>query len=381
MLVVAVAAGGLCRTAAAEDATALIDPVIMQMIVAGNVQQQKVAPLQRLENMLRYSYVHNESLLAARAGMKTAQEKMPRSLAPTSRAMNAVFARRAFLMAQEQDVMRAVASVYMDVSRDVALLDLSQKIFELVEDQRKLTKTDLTKVNTQLAHADAARVAAQDNLQKSRAAFARVIGRPVEEVGEPQLDFPIPGNRDDAVALAEKYNPTMVAMHFLQRARKKDIDLVFGTPLPEDGVSGRQGYQFDWKQGWTQAVNLSHIQEEAAANWAVWRTAYAVVDSRRAEAEAARIARDGVNQEIKRGARTILDALHVDQKYIEAQMALVAAERDAVVATFSLAGTLGMLSPEVLGFSGLKEGYDAHFDDIMWRVLRADVDIAGTSSH
>lgn len=52
---------------------------------------------------------------------------------------------------------------------------------------------------------------------------------------------------------------------------------------------------------------------------------------------------------------TILDALDADQEYLDAQVGLVSARRNEIVARFSLAAVLGRLTPEILEFSSKKE--------------------------
>jgi len=59
------------------------------------------------------------------------------------------------------------------------------------------------------------------------------------------------------------------------------------------------------------------------------------------------VARDGVRAEADLGARTVLDVLNADQEYLDAQAALVSAQRTEVVARFALAATLGALVPPV----------------------------------
>lgn len=49
-------------------------------------------------------------------------------------------------------------------------------------------------------------------------------------------------------------------------------------------------------------------------------------------------------------ARSVLDTLDSDQELLEAQIALITARRDEVVARYGLLAAMGLLSPKYLGF-------------------------------
>ncbi|HEY8192238.1 MAG TPA: TolC family outer membrane protein [Alphaproteobacteria bacterium] len=469
----------------AQNAQPTIDPEIVKTILSAestppqtpvNTQTatpaEPLAPLQKLEDVLRYSYVHNKSLQSVRAGMKAVQERLPqalsgwkptvsataginaadidgagplsdggiskdiearfsqplyrggRTVAATGSAMNVILAQRSLLRDQEQNVLLATATSYMDVSRDTALLSLAENNQDVIGRQTKatqqrfdvgdLTRTDVSQAQARFAGAEANRIGAQGNLQKSRAVFEQVTGQPVGLTGDPQLKFPIPETLDQAVDQAEKYNPRIVAARFLHRAAQKDIDLVFGEMLPQLGLSGSIGRSYDPQPGLldettTKSIGVnatvpiytagltqsrvreakytanqryleilgaaSNVREEVVRNWENLRAAQAEITSRIAQVEATRLAQEGVHQEAEVGARTILDALDAEQEYLDAQAALITARRNEIVATFALASTLGMLSPETLGFPELKEDFDAQFDADTWKFLGTDVDI------
>jgi TolC family type I secretion outer membrane protein len=485
-------AGSILMTAGARAQNAAsppIDPEIIKTILSAPpvpaTPEQGIAvapaepqtPLLKLEDVLRYSYVHNKSLQSARAGLRAVQERLPqaqagwkptvsatagvnavdvegdiagsdgaitkdiqaefsqpiyrggRTVAATGSAMNVILAQRSLLRDQEQAVLLDAATSYMDVTRDTALLALAENNHDVIGRQLKatqarfdvgdLTRTDVSQAQARLAGAEANRISAQGNLRKSRATFEQVTGQPVGLTGDPQLTFPLPDTLEQAVEQAEKYNPRIVAARFLHQAAKKDIDLVFGGMLPQVAMTGSIGRAYDPQPGLvdkTTTTSLginatvpiynggvtqsrvreakytanqryleildaaSNVREEVVRNWENLRAAQAEINSRVAQVEAAKLAQEGVHQEAEVGARTILDALDAEQEYLDAQTALVAARRNEIVATFALASTLGLLSPETLGFADLKEDFDAQFDEATWRFLGTDVDIPEPSA-
>jgi outer membrane protein len=118
-------------------------------------------------------------------------------------------------------------------------------------------------------------------------------------------------------------------------------------------------------------------REETVRSWETLQAARAIIKSREAQVEASRIAQEGVKQEAEFGARSILDALDADQELLDAQVALVVARRDEVVASFSLLGTLGLLTPETLGFGGKAINLDGQLEKKERQIFDMNVDRVG----
>ena len=56
-----------------------------------------------------------------------------------------------------------------------------------------------------------------------------------------------------------------------------------------------------------------------------------------------------MREEARVGQRTTLDVLNAQQELVNARVALVSAQRDRVVASYTLLSAVGRLSPQVLG--------------------------------
>ena len=65
--------------------------------------------------------------------------------------------------------------------------------------------------------------------------------------------------------------------------------------------------------------------------------------------KSAEAALNGVREEARLGQRTTLDVLNAQQELVNARIALVSAQRDRVVNSYTLLAAIGRLSPEVLG--------------------------------
>jgi outer membrane protein len=88
--------------------------------------------------------------------------------------------------------------------------------------------------------------------------------------------------------------------------------------------------------------------------------------------EANRIALEGVSEEEKVGQRTTLDVLNAQLEYLTSQIGLVTAERDRLVAEYSLYAAVGRLDAQSLGLSVPYYDPIEHYDTVKnkWFGLR-----------
>lgn len=344
-----------------------------------------------------------------------------RTVSGIESAKNAIMAQRAFLAATEQDVLLQVVTAYMNVIRDQSLLDLAVNNKDVIGRQLDATKarfdvgdvtrTDVSQSEARLALAEATRVRALGNLRGSLAVFEQVTGMPPGSLRFPELSLPIPATLDESVNAAEQYNPSVLAAEFLHNAAAKDIRTVFGELLPTVGLFASLDHAADPSPGtldsrtttafgiqasiplYEAGATRSRVREaknfamqrkieiteakrlarqQAVSSWESLKAAQSEILSRKAQVEASRIAQDGVHKEAELGTRTILDALDADQELLDAESALVTAQRNEVVARFTLAATLGLMTPEVLGFPELAQDYNAHLREITGKVFSTD---------
>ena len=87
------------------------------------------------------------------------------------------------------------------------------------------------------------------------------------------------------------------------------------------------------------------VDAQTTAAWAQLTAARAIIISARAAADANELALEGVTQEALVGTRTTLDVLDAEQEYLNAQVALASAERDAQSAAFSLLAAIWSIDP------------------------------------
>ncbi|MGP1253081.1 MAG: TolC family outer membrane protein [Kiloniellales bacterium] len=320
-----------------------------------------------------------------------------RTVAQTNRAENEVLAERSRLTVIEQDVLFATATAFMDVWRDRSVLQLNinneqvlARQLEASEDRfevGEITRTDVAQSESRLAGATADRIQAEGNLTESAAIYEELVGELPGELRAPAPLEGLPSSLDDTVVQALERNPEVLQADFLERAADFQIRESIGDLLPEATLTGRLRYSEEqsspdsereeaeilaqlvvpiYQAGFVssqvrQAKQLAsqrlleidqarrNSQQQAVSAWEALTTARAQITSFQSQVEASSIALEGVRQENAVGTRTTLDVLDAEQELLDAQVSLVSAQRDEVVAGFQLLTAVGRMTAFELG--------------------------------
>ena len=91
------------------------------------------------------------------------------------------------------------------------------------------------------------------------------------------------------------------------------------------------------------------VQSTVTQAWGQLEAAKAQINATQAQVTAAEVALNGVREEARVGQRTTLDVLNAQQDLVNARVALVTAQRDRVVASYTVLAAVGSLSPQISG--------------------------------
>ena len=319
-----------------------------------------------------------------------------RTLAATRQAENTVKAARARLLATEQDVLLDAATAYMDVVRDQAVLDLDignenvlRRQLEAARDRfevGEVTRTDVSQAEARLAGATAERIRAEGDLVASRAVYRNVVGEAPRKLTAPAPLGGLPRDREAALDLARDDHPDVVSAVFDERAALDRVKGVGGELLPTVSLNAKVRRDFEtiatksqfeeqsigatltmplYQSGAVysrlreakQTVGQERLEVTQARRdvvqgvtqaWQALQTARARIVSFTAQVRANGIALEGVKREAEVGARTVLDILDAEQELLGANVDLVGAQRDKVVAAFELKAAVGQLTARQL---------------------------------
>ena len=108
------------------------------------------------------------------------------------------------------------------------------------------------------------------------------------------------------------------------------------------------------------------------SSWALMEATKFQIEGAAAQVQAAEIALNGVREEYKVGQRTTLDVLNAQQELLNARVAQVTAQRDRVVASYSVLSATGQLSARALGLKVATYDPKVHFEQVKdkWFGLR-----------
>jgi outer membrane protein len=319
-----------------------------------------------------------------------------RTISDTRRAEAVIKAGRAQLKSTEQGVLLAAVRAYMNVVRDLAVLELNrnneqrlQRQLQAAQDRfqvGEITRTDVAQAEARLARATADRIQAEGAAVNSRATYRSVIGDAPGTLSKPGEVMDLPVNEQESQSAAEKRNPDVVNARFLAESARHNIGLIRGELLPSVDLTGTlskredsasRGSQRDVaeitatltvplyqagdvysrlraaKESLNQRFeNLDNARRTAlelgTSAWNTLQTERAAVRSFQAEVRASAIALEGVEREALVGSRTVLDVLDAEQELLDAKVNLVRSERDEIVARFGLKSAVGALTARQL---------------------------------
>jgi len=318
----------------------------------------------------------------------------------TRQAESQVEGSRETLRVTEQQVLLDAATAYMNLLRDQAILDLNRRNVEVLTEQLKqtrdrfnvgeVTRTDVAQAESRLAAGRSALLGAQSNDVTSQANYRRVIGvdpgrlapgTPVDRLSPNTLPRAITvGQAQSPSVLAAMYGVdvaqlavkisegalypnltlTATALQATQPAyeslRTTQAALVgtLSVPLYQGGgeySAIRQSKETLGQQRLNLDVNRDQARATVVQSWGQLDAAKAQIESTTAQVNAAEIALNGVREEARVGQRTTLDVLNAQQELVNARVALVTAQHDRVVASYTLLAAVGGLSMPHLGLN------------------------------
>ena len=106
------------------------------------------------------------------------------------------------------------------------------------------------------------------------------------------------------------------------------------------------------------------VQSNVVQSWGQLEAAKAQIQATQAQVNSAEIALNGVREEARVGQRTTLDVLNAQQELVNARVALVTAQHDRVVASYSLLSTTGGLSIPGLGLKTSVYDPTTHYQQV-----------------
>ena len=318
----------------------------------------------------------------------------------TRQAESAVLASRATLRVAEQTILLNAATAYMNLLRDTAILDLQRRNVEVLQEQLRqtrdrfnvgeVTRTDVAQSESSLAAGRSQVLLAEANYTASVATYRQVIGNEPSKLSPASpVDRYSPNTLPVAVATGTANNPAVTTAEYNVDAALQAVKVAEGALYPTVTVQG--SYLNNWLsfsslstmnsynasvigtlsmpiyQGGSEYSAIRQnketlgqkrldldtardtVRQNVVQAWGQLEASKANIEATRAQVQASEIALNGVREEARVGQRTTLDVLNAQQVLVNARVALVTAQHDRVVASYTLLASVGRLSAQVLG--------------------------------
>jgi outer membrane protein len=343
----------------------------------------------------------------------------------TRQAEGQVFASRETLRTTEQNVLLNGATVYMNLLQTAAILELQRSnvnVLEVTLRQTRdrfiageVTRTDVAQAESSLAAGRSQLSLAESNYVTAQAQYQQVIGVPAPARMTPAtpVDRLSPRTLDGALARGRTENPSIatamynvdIAVHQVKIAEGALAPTLSAVGAVQKSYGSTQSlavietltasvaaqYTVPIYQGGAEYAGIRQAKETLGARrmdldtardqvqsaviqaWGQLEAAKAQINATTAQVTASEVALNGVREEARVGQRTTLDVLNAQQTLVNARVALVTAQRDRVVASYTVLAAVGSLSPQILGLK--IEVYDpvVHYQQVRdaWGGVRA----------
>jgi outer membrane protein len=316
----------------------------------------------------------------------------------TRAAESQVSGAREALRVIEQTILLNGATAYMDVLRDTANLEVQRSNVRVLQETLKqtrdrfdvgeVTRTDVAQAEAQLAAGQSAELAAESTLTTSKANYRQIIlVEPVNLAPGSPVDRFFPKTLPASVDLGLTENPSVTSAMYGVDVSFLQVKINEGALLPvvsaqisaqqqsepfpglttefNGTVAGnvtipiyqggseysliRQSKESLAQQRLTLDLTRNQVRQAVVQAWGQLEAAKAQVVAAQSQVTSSEVALNGVREEARVGQRTTLDVLNAQQALVNARVALVTAQHDRVVASYSVLSAVGRLSPQVLG--------------------------------
>jgi outer membrane protein len=348
------------------------------------------------------TYSHSSGMNAVQTYGGTITQNILNGFGTASRtrlAEQQVSAARETLRLSEQTVLLSAVTAYMNLIRDAAILSLQRSNVEVLQEQLRqtqdrfrigeVTRTDVAQSESRLASGRSTMLSAESNYVTSKATYRQVIGvEPGAQEAASPVDRLSPSNIQAGIRSARAAHPLVTTAMFNVDAALFQVKIAESSLYPTLNVVGQAqksygssqslsilesfnasiagqlsipvyqgGSEYSTIRGAKETLQQRRIdldtqrdqaQQTFVQSWGQLEAAKAQIIATQQQVNAAEIALNGVREEALVGQRTTLDVLNAQQELVNARVSLVTAQRDRVVASYTLLGAAGRLSVQVL---------------------------------
>ena len=307
---------------------------------------------------------------------------------------------KAKLLKKEQEILYKTADAYTGLISAKEKLAINFSNLNLLERQvetdkirlerGKVTLSDVAQSESSLAEAQAKFIQAENDLLTSRLNYENIIGQlnDIQNLEKSSIyDLNLPGQLSDAIAISKKNNPDLIIAQLEYEQSKKDTisarsDLAPSAKLSFDRsktddlsstydesekdilkatvtwpfFSGGKNYanlnknkSAELQKSLLLDNSIKKNQTDVASAWSSYQSNLSLLNSVRAQVDAAEIANEGIVAEYNSGSdRTTLEVIQSNSLLLNAQISLADSERNYILSQFNLLKSVGLLNSDYL---------------------------------
>ena len=307
---------------------------------------------------------------------------------------------KAKLLKKEQEILYKAAEAYTGLisakekftinNSNVNLLERQVETDKIRLERGQITLSDVAQSESSFAEAQAKLIQAENDLLTSRLNYENVIGQlnDIESLDKSSVnDLDLPSQLSEAIEISKDKNPDLLISKFEYEQAKKDTisaksdlapsaELSFDRSTTDDLSSTYDEREKDvlkatvtWPffSGGKNYANLNRNrstetqksllldnsikknQTDVASAWSTYQSNKSLLNSVRAQVDAAEIANEGIVAEYNSGSnRTTLEVIQSNSLLLNAQISLAVSEKNYILSQFNLLKSIGLLNSEYL---------------------------------
>ena len=307
---------------------------------------------------------------------------------------------KAKLLKKEQEILYKAADAYTGLisakekfsinNTNVNLLERQVETDRIRLERGSITLSDVAQSESSLAGAKAKLIQAENDLLTSRLNYENIIGQlnDVESLEKSSINnLNLPNKLSEAIEISEKNNPDLIIAQLEYEQSKKDTtsarsDLAPTAKLSFDRTqtndlsstyderdkdilkatvtwpffSGGKNYanlnkskSAELQKSLLLDNSIKKNQTDVASSWSSYQSNQSLLNSVRAQVDAAEIANEGIVAEYNSGSdRTTLEVIQSNSLLLNAQIALADSEKNYILSQFNLLKSIGLLNSDYL---------------------------------
>ena len=284
-----------------------------------------------------------------------------------------------------QNVLKAGREVKLH-ARNLTRLKAHVNVAKIRVDAGAATPTRLAEARARYARAQSDAILAETRLINAEDSFRSLTGKDANDFIEPSITGNLPTDLLDAEKKAQEGHPDILAAIAAERAADQKFntlqaavrptlalslsantktgtsttldrdevaaELVFSSPLLSTNATSSTSRMIaaSFKQAKLDRAEVTRKTEVAAREaFRNWQSTGIRVDAVTSEIEAFRLVAKGIASEAQFGQKTTLDLLDAEKDVNDAELSLVLAEHNRLLAAFRLKAAIGSLTAEQMG--------------------------------